>query len=92
MSSSFSEDLKSKIINSGNQLNTVLLKIKESYDRHSEKQNEYFKKYFINCENSKNKIIISFYLNLFKFFSFLYKIRIRQSKLKKNFFSLLSLQ
>ena len=53
MSSSFSEDLKSKIINSGNQLNSIMQKIKESYDRHSEKQNDFFKKYFINCENSK---------------------------------------
>lgn len=52
MSSSFSEDLKTKVINSGNQLNSVLFRIKESYDRHSERQNDYFKKYFINCENS----------------------------------------
>jgi len=52
MSSSFSEDLKLKIMNSGSQINTILQKIKENYDRHSEKQNDYFKKYFINCEKS----------------------------------------
>jgi len=54
MNSNFSEDLKAKIINTGNHLNPILQKLKESYDRHSEKQNDYFKKFFINCENSNS--------------------------------------
>lgn len=68
MSSSFSEDLKSKVMNSGSQLNTILQKIKESFDRHSEKQNDYFKKYFINCENSINITSLIFKYILFKMF------------------------
>lgn len=52
MNSIFSEDLKNKVILSGNQISSTLQKLKESYDRHSEKQNDFFKRYFINCENS----------------------------------------
>lgn len=66
MNSVFSEELKNKVFTSGNQINLNIQKIKENYDRHTEKINDYFKKYFIKCENSKISYLHLTFLNFTK--------------------------